>query len=143
MTSDEIVKHVSKWFRPEMSPGQVFDDLVYVRKAGVTWEDVAAAVMEQGMVVPADVPPKSRPKSEHKPPKSAPEFRNPKPSFGPYLGKTLLDIIKINPGYVAEMAANDGDKFGIFWSRQAQLAQLAAQAEAPAYKDTDPGRFLQ
>ncbi len=151
MTNEEIIAHVSKWFGNEMSPGQVFDDLVDLRHRSVTWEALCSAIMEQGveqgMVAPArpvKSAPRSAPKSSLKFAGAMPsEFKNPAPVFGPYKGKTLLEIIKINPGYVATMAADSDGNFGAFWANQAKLAQLHAQAKAPAYKDTDPGGFLQ
>lgn len=144
MTDQEIIDRVSKWFGNTMSPGQVFDDLVDIRHRSVTWEAVVQAVLAQnGAQAPLNSVPKFKRPPPKFPPESAPksptEFKNPKPSFGPYCGKTLMEIMEINPGWVAQLTRGDD----LFWARQAVLAQLEAQRKAPAYKDTDSGGFLQ
>lgn len=175
MNSKEIVAHVSKWFGAEMSPGQVFDDLIYVRKQGVKWEDVTSAILNESKAIdenddpplPARTVGRNRPAPFQRPaPPPAPPkptsgvnlsgmpdeercerpspkaFSNPKFSFGEYAGKTILEVIQINPGYVKRIA--DGKEPGMaeFWITQAKLAQFKAAVIAPAYHDTDSTGFL-
>lgn len=190
MNSKEIVARMSRWFTTEMSPGQVFDDLVSVRQQGVQWEDVVNAIRSQSVAldVDDDAPrtpnvveptkpwprarkpetyacedcgisrtrgddscpnphcdshkPKGRARPTPRPATSKLTFTNPKLSFGKYAGKTLLDIIAINPGHVKDMADGKFETLGEFWVQQAKLAQIHAAANAPAYKDTDSTGFL-
>ena len=70
----------------------------------------------------------------------APKFKNPKPTFGKYQDKTLLEIAKINPGYLKWMSTEHGTEF---WREQAKLAMFAVSAMAPAGRDTDATGYFE
>ncbi len=157
MNSKEIVKHVRSWFGKEMSPGQVFDDLLFVRQQGVSWEDVTNAIRSESDALDEADPEervigRNRPAPNNRPaPPPAPPvpgekkaFCNPRLSFGKYAGKTLLQVLEINPGYVKKLAAGECESGEVaqFWIIQAKLAQFQAAASAPGYKDTDSTGFL-
>lgn len=156
MNDAEIISNVRKLFSNEISPGGAFDILIAIRKAGVDYEAVASAVARtsSALDVSDDLPvpvtknyvnprkPWARQGPTPSEDTSRKAFSNPKFSFGPYSGKSLLDVIKTNPGYVKKIADGDEPNVAEFWVTQAKLAQLHAAVKAPAYKDTDATGFM-
>ena len=170
----DIVANLRKLFGDATSPGQAFDAILAMRRAGVTWDDAYKAVVSHGKAervlqrldesddseagpgfAPWECPGcgVSRTNKDYCINPQCPQFKpNPqttrinaqrdskfkKLGFGPYGGKTLLQVIEINPGYVKELAST-GEPF---WKEQARLAMIAAAAMAPANRDTDSTDFF-
>lgn len=175
MTDKDIVFNLRKLFGDTHTPGQAFDALMDLRRAGVTWEAACQAIMTHGrarvVLDEADgeafecphcgvsrtnpnycaVPtcPDYRPNAEtamierlqrrarrdSSGAEADPKFKNPVFSFGKCRGKTILQAVAIDPGYVQQLTHDPG--VSAFWHEQAKLAIVAAAALAPYNKDTD------
>lgn len=110
MTQQEIRTHVKALFEPTVSPGQAFDTLFLLRQHRVGFGSVVEALSAS----PATLDEREDGAQPH-----AAHFTNPHLTFGKYKDKALLDVMKINPGYVKWLST---DSTNPFWKQQATLA---------------------
>jgi len=157
MNTNEILDKMRQLMDANITPGQAFDVLLELRKAGVRFADVANAVNAKPVDLDHNEEAFQCPNcgiartlrdrcenpacSDYRSATGAPTaFKNPKVSFGrKHVGKTLLEIGELDPGYLKWMA----DKHDApFWREQARLAMIQLSAEAPSYRDTDATGYM-
>ena len=101
-----------RWFGDSegTSVGQILDSLLTMRQQGISWTDVANAIA-------ADRNFSFSQPSEEK------MFRNPIFAFGPYEGRTVMDVIVDDPDYIRAIVDGTSEaKVADFWVEQCRLA---------------------
>jgi len=156
MNPTDIIAHIRRLFDPTTSPGQAFDVLFALRQSRVTYQEVLNALnqikgrldetepdeAEPDEAMPGEEAAQSELEVMPRPtagPRVASAFRNPRVDFGKYRGKTLLEIVVLNPGYVVWLSR---DCVQPQMKEQARLALIESERTAPISRDVGPTNYM-